>query len=464
MKILLINPPPFDHGENSRLLERKPVQTYTMPLGLGYIASYLEREGYDVAIMDAYVKNYSYEKIGELIREQKPDIIGITCLSDQRASWFRLIQLIRSIDSSIKIVLGGPHPSLMPGQVLMNFKPDAVVIGEGEETMLDLVRTWERGEDIANVKGIAYLKGESVEITEQRERITDLDRLPSPAYHLVNLDDYGGWDFMQGIFSMLGLEKSPKYATISTSRGCVGNCGYCSAPLIWKRRWTKRSAVHVVDEMEMLNRTYGVEFIILTDDIFSVNQKRAVSVCEEIMKRNLKLLWGFETAVSFVSPDLLQVAKKAGCCCILYGVESGSSTILSNVFKSMKEEDVINAFNMTKNAGIIAGAFLMVGNPGENEQSIKATIRLLRKIQPAIMLPQIAMITPGTKIFDIAREKGCIDESYWLNDLPFPYYTCERNLKTLLRWYKKLFYYKHSNLGILLRTVRDYFQIRLNMV
>jgi radical SAM superfamily enzyme YgiQ (UPF0313 family) len=101
----------------------------------------------------------------------------------------------------------------------------------------------------------------------------------------------------------------------------------------------------------------------------------------------------------------------------------------------------------------------MVGNPGESERSISETIHLLRKIKPDIILPQVTMITPGTKIYSLAKEKGFIDESYWLSDIPFPYYTCERDLKTLLRWYRKLFYYKRSNIGILLRTMRDYIEL-----
>lgn len=459
MKVLLINPPPYDHGEKSRYLERTPIQTYTMPLGSGYIASFLERAGYEVSILDAYVKNYSYEKIGEIIREQKPHIIGITCLSDQRASWFKLIQVIRSIDSSMKIVLGGPHPTLLLREVLIHLRPDAIVIGEGEETMLELIKTWDNKGDLRNVKGIAYLYGEDVVITEPRERIKDLDNLPFPAYHMVDLNDYSGWDFMNRIFNMLGLKKLPKYASISTSRGCIGNCGYCSAPLIWKRQWTQRSATNVVDEIEMLNKEYGVEFIIITDDMFTVNQKRVISISGEILKRNLNILWGFETAVNFVSQELLNLAKQAGCCCILYGVESGSKTILSTIYKRINEEEVVNAFKMTKDAGIVSGAFLMVGNPGESEKSINETINLLRRIKPDIILPQITMITPCTKIFDIAKEKAFIDEGYWLTELPFPYYTCERKLRTLLRWYRKLFYYRHSDLGVLLRTIRDFVEL-----
>jgi radical SAM superfamily enzyme YgiQ (UPF0313 family) len=438
MKILLINPPPFEHGENARILERSPVQTYTMPLGLGYLASFLQREGYDVRIIDAYVRKLSYEKLGELIKDQKPHVIGITCLSDQRASWFKLIHLIRSIDSSIKIVLGGPHPTLMMTQVLTHFRPDVIVIGEGEETMFDLLKAWGTREDNRQVKGIAYMEGEDIIVTRPRERIKNLDRLPFPAHDVINFDDYQGWDFIRKISHLLGLLKPPQYASISTSRGCVGDCSFCSAPLIWKKRWTKRSASNVVDEIEMLNREYGIEFIIITDDVFTVDQTRVISICEEMLKRNIQVLWGFETVLQSVSYELLHLAKQAGCCCILYGVESGSKTVLSNISKKIKIEEVVKAFNMTRDVGIISGAFLMVGNPGESEKSIKETLNLLNIIKPDIALPQITMITPGTRLFDRAKSKGHIDENYWLTDLPFPYYTCERDLETLIQWYQML--------------------------
>jgi radical SAM superfamily enzyme YgiQ (UPF0313 family) len=460
MVILLINPPPYNPGNQSRFLERTPIQTYTMPLGLGYIASFLEKAGYDVSIIDAYARNLTFDEIERSIYRLNPNIIGISCLSDQRASWVKLIQLIRTMHNDIRIVLGGAHPTLMPEQTLRNYKPDAVVMGEGEETMLELVMTWENNGSLDAVKGIAFLKGDSVFFAAPRERITNLDAMPFPAYHLVDLDDYTEWSLLKMIFKTRGIDRLPKYASISTSRGCVGDCGYCSSPLIWKKGWTKRGAINVVDEMEMLNKKYNVEFIILTDDIFTVDQGRVISLCNEIIRRELTLLWGFETSVNFVSSQLLNAAKQAGCYCILYGIESGSKSILSTISKRIDEDKALRAFQMTKDAGIVSGAFLMVGNPGENEQSINETIYLLRKLKPDIILPQITMITPGTMVFNLAKQKGYIDDNYWSTDLPFPYYTCERKLKTLLRWYRKLYYYNHSFPYISLLTLRDYIELR----
>lgn len=463
MKITLINPPLHPAGEHGRYLERDAIQTYTMPLGLGYIAAVLEKEGHEVKLIDSYAKSLGHEDTVRIMSGYSPDVVGITCLSDQRASWFRLIREIRNADSSIKIVLGGAHVTLMPEQVLENFRPDAIVLGEGEETMRELVAAWEQGQDLCGVKGIAYLDQGKPVFTPPRERIRDLDSLPFPSYHLVDLDEYRGWGLLSHLFSVRGITDIPKYASIATSRGCVGDCQYCSAPFIWKRRWTYRSAESVADEMEMLHRKYGVGFIIISDDIFSVNQKRVISLCEEILKRNLNIMWGFETAVKFVSEEMLALAKKAGCYVILYGVESGAEEIISSVSKNIREEDVLRAFRLTREAGIVSGAFLMVGNPGENEHTVNQTIELIRKAKPDVILPQVAMITPGTRFFEIAKSKGFIDEDFWLTEKPFPYYTAERSLKTLLRWYKKLFYHKHSELGILLRTIRDSIEFHTGM-
>ncbi|MCI4626721.1 MAG: B12-binding domain-containing radical SAM protein [Candidatus Magnetoovum sp. WYHC-5] len=457
--VLLINPPPYVSNSYSRYLEKTPVKTYTMPLGIGYIASTLEKYGHRLRILDAYVKGYDFNQIEAYIREVAPDVIGIQCLSDQRASWYRLVGLIRAIDDKIKIVLGGPHPSILPAQVLQHCRPDALVIGEGEDTMVSLLEAWQRGSSLNSVDGIAYNNGSNVVVTAPRQRIQALDALPYPAYHLVDMDDYAGWDFIKTIYRLLGCKDVPKYATMSTSRGCVSACGYCSAPLIWKRKWTRRGYKSVVDEMEMLQKDYGVQFIIITDDIFTVDEDRVKAICEEILRRGLDIQWGFETAVNFVSPEMLLIAKKAGCICILYGVESASEEVLSFVQKKVRRADVINAFLWTKRAGILAGAFLMAGNPGETERTIDSTISLLKQINPDIVLPQITMIAPGTRIFERAKEKGCIDEAYWLGDKPFPYYTCERGLKTLLRWYRKLHYFNKSYTVGQLLSFRDFIEL-----
>lgn len=458
MDILLINPSPYVSSSYVRYLEKIPSKTYTMPLGIGYIASALENDGHNVSVLDAYVKNLSYDEIENNIRAISPEVIGIGCLSDQRESWVSLVRLIKSINDRIRIVLGGPHPSILTSQTLLNVRPDVIVCGEGEETMVELLRTWQSGENINKVAGIAYHDGKDVCVTESRARIKDLDSLSYPARHLVDMDDYHGWEFIDLIYALRG-DSVPRYATMSTSRGCVGECGYCSSPLIWGRTWSRRGPKSVVDEMEFLHKTYHTEFIIFTDDIFTVDQERVKSICEEILRRKLSIHWGFETAVKFVSPELLELSKRAGCICILYGVESASRRVLSNINKKIKAEDVKNAFHWTKKAGILTGAFLMVGNPGESENTIDETIFLLKQIEPDILLPQVTMVAPATMIFDIAKNRGFINDKYWLTDKPFPYYTSENSLKRLLRWHKKVFYYKEHYPFLQLLSFRDFIEL-----
>ncbi len=456
MKIQLIQPPQFDFGKNRRFLEKGSIATYTMPLGLGYIASMLENEGYEVNIVDAYCLNFSWQELDEKIKRFSPDIIGITSLSDQRASCFQLIKLIKSIDPKIKVVLGGPHATLMYEQILQKFPVDAVVIGEGEITMVELIKAWQENRDIDEIMGIAFCKNQKIIKTLPREMILNLDTLLFPAYHLVNLTVYKGWHFIDQIFFLMG-KRPPDYqqAAIITSRGCPGRCSFCSVRKIWGPTWRTRSPQNIVDEIELLYRKYNVDFFVFADDIFSVDQRRVMSICEEMLRRRIKIQWGFQTRVNFVSSQMLSLSAKAGCICILYGVESASENILKNVSKNIKLDDIIKAFEITKNTGIITGAFLMVGNIGENKRSIKETIKLLKIIKPDIIIPQILMITPGTELFETAKSQNFINDNYWLSEIPLPYYTYEHDLYKLLRWYQELGYYNHNRLGRLLRIFRD---------
>lgn len=456
MKILLIYPPFLDKKEYRRYLEKSQSEPYTLPLGLAYIASFMKKAGYnDIDLLDAYAKKMNFEQISEYIRKTNPQVIGISCLSDERAITFKLVKLIKSISEKIKIVLGGPHPTLMYEQILMNFPVDVVVIGEGEYTFLELIKAWESRRSLLEVKGIAYRENDNIIETKPRERIKNLDELPFPAYELVNLNNYKLLSFAEEVCKIKGLSKIPNFAAISSSRGCVGKCNFCSTPGIWKRKWTARSAENIVDEIEMLNKKYNITFFIFTDDIFSVNQKRVIDLSEKILDRKLEIMWGFETSVRFVSLEMLEKAKLAGCSCIFYGIESGSKTILKNITKENRNSMVVKAFELTKKAGILTGAFLMVGNVGENRKSIYETIQLLRVIRPDIIAPQIAMVAPGTGLYKIAKSQNFIDESYWLSDYTFPYYTYEHNLRKLLRWHRKIQNYRKNNISILLHSIRD---------
>ena len=459
MRTLLVNPPVFDHGKYRRILEEKPIETYTMPIGIGYIASVLEKAGYEVKAVDAY--QMSWGNLGKILKDYAPDIVGISCLTDQRASIYRVIRMVKSLNKEIRIVLGGTHATLMHEQMLNHFPVDAVVLGEGENPFLHLVRTWEAGEDIEGVKGIAFRRDGNVVKTKNQELIKDLDTIPFPAYHFFDLDMYAGWELHTKVASVLGYQHYASYksAAIITSRGCPWNCSFCSVSAMSGQKWRDRTAINVVDEIEMLVNKYNCKIIDFVDDIFSVDQKRVIAISEEIIRRKLDILWGFETGVRYVSEEMLRKAAEAGCKFIMYGVESASKEVMKNVSKKTDVEKIIKAFELTKKAGIATGAFIMVGNPGENDRSINETMKILRVIKPDVIVNQILMIFPGTEQYAKAKREGFIDDRYWLSDLPAPYYEQHHSLQKLVRLHRKIFYYTMNRFSVFARTVRDKIEI-----
>lgn len=465
MRIMLINPPVFKPGKYRRILEEKPIETYTMPLGLGYIAAVLENEGYDVKAVDAY--NMPWQELQESLTNHSPDIVGISCLTDQRVSVYRLIKMVKSLNKGIKIVLGGFHATIMYEQMLNNFPVDAIVLGEGEYTFLQLVQTWEKSGRLQDVKGIVFLDDGKLVRTEDRELIRDLDAIPFPAYHFFDLDMYAGWELHKRVATALEYGDYYKHrnAAIITSRGCPWNCSFCTVSSIWGRKWRARSAKNIVDEVELLVKKYNCKIIDFVDDIFSLDQKRVIDISEEIIRRKLDILWGFETGVRYVSEEMLNIAAKAGCKFIVFGVESASKKVMKNISGKTDMETTIKAFELTKKAGIATGAFIMVGNPGEDEESINETIKTLRVIKPDVIINQVLMVFPGTELYNRAKNEGFINDGYWLSDLSAPYYEQQNSLQKLVRLQKKLTYYSMNGFSVWARTLRDaieiYFGIKL---
>ncbi len=213
----------------------------------------------------------------------------------------------------------------------------------------------------------------------------------------------------------------------------------------------------------MLVNKYDCKVIDFADDIFSVDQKRVIAISEEIVIRNLDIFWGFETGVKFVSEEMLRKVAKAGCKFIIYGVESASKDVMKNVSRKTDVENIIQAFEMTKKFGIATGAFIMVGNPGENDRSINETIKLLKVIKPDVIVNQILMIFPGTAQYNKAKSEGFIDDRYWLSNLPAPYYEQHHSLQKLVRLHKKFSYYRMNRFNIFARTLRDAIEIHFGI-
>ncbi len=426
MKVLLINPPMFIQGQYGK----RPVYPYCPPLGIAYIASFLRKRGYQVALAD--MSYWTHDQILKKLRQDNWNVVGISVLSEQRQGARYLCNIVRKECPGAFIVLGGAHPTLMTKQVVKHWDCDIVIIGEGEITMANLLDALEHNKLLDKICGIAFLNNEGSYIkTPIQPVIESLDELPFPSYEEFDLDSYRLYSVFNDFTSRRDSKES---ISIITSRGCIARCKFCSTFKVWRGGWRSRSPKHVVDEIEMLYKDYGKRIFNIADDLFTVNEDRVIGICQEIISRKLDIAWDCETRVTLVSPKMLRSMKHAGCYSIAYGVESVGNWVLERIKKGIRSEDVYNAFEWTKEAGIRSRAMLMVGNPGEDLSSIKATCEFIKKCKPDTIQVSITMIFPGTALYYMARKQGFIKDDFWLDDKPAPYNTFEYPLRTLKRW------------------------------
>ena len=432
MKILLLNPPMHygAYNEAGRLYVDKSYP----PLGLGYIAAVLEEAGYDVKLIDMI--DTSFKDAEKLIRKEKPQVVGISCnLTDFRWGAFELAQIVKWVDSNAVVVMGGSHATHLYKQILEESPVDVIVRFEGEFTFLEVVQALKTGGDLTAIKGIAYIKKGGVVKTQEREPITDLDSLPFPAYHFFNFDQYVHY---ASPVKFKGKKVNElRSCNMMASRGCPYRCHYCSITTFWNS-CRFRSVANVVDEIEFLNREYGVMHFNFFDDAFTLDKARVIRICQEIIERELDISWECVTRVDFVSDEMLEWMKKAGCLSVSYGVESGSPTVLKAVNKNQTLSQIIRAFKLTHKHGILAYILLMVGNPNESERSIQETIDLLRIIKPDKIRTTLTMVYPATELYAACNGVGLIDDEYWLTKKAAPIYTAENSVSQLQKWESKI--------------------------
>lgn len=399
MKVTLLTPP-LTLKERYGSLGKAGSVVY--PLGLCYIASALERRGHEVNIIDGTLETSNGKDLLPHLLDN--DIVGISSTTFQFHRAIDIAKRIKGLNSKKLIMLGGTHVSALPGETLSTRLFDFGIIGEGEITVPELLETIERGSNLAEVNGIAYLENNTVKITRPRGYIKELDTIPLPAWHLLpdlhlyhpNIQNY----------------KRLPCATIITSRGCPYNCSFCDCSVFGKTI-RLRSAANVVEEIKTLVKKYGIKELWVVDDTFGISENHATEFCKRILEEGLDVTWSCLCRVDRVSRPLLEIMKKAGCWLIGYGIESGNQKILDLVQKRISLEQIITAVNLTKEVGLKAKGFFMLGHPMETLETIEDTISF------AVSLPlDYAMFTlttpfPNTKLYEMAKEYGTLTEADW---------------------------------------------------
>ncbi|MFC1854219.1 B12-binding domain-containing radical SAM protein, partial [candidate division CSSED10-310 bacterium] len=412
----------------------------TPSLGIGYLASTLLKEKYEVEIIDCLARDINNEKLKDIIQKSQPDLIGFSVLSMFYNQTRGAIEKIRSI-SSAPIIVGGPHISALPEESLEELKPDFVVVGEGENTLLELANALKaRTNDFESINGIYYKSNGSIHKTPARELIDDLDCIPFPAWHLMDPRSYP--PIAHGTF----YKRFP-IAPIITTRGCPMQCSFCAAHHIWTRKLRRRSPKNVVDEIEFLHDTFGVKEFHFEDDCLTTVKKHILAICQEIVARNLDVVWACPNGVRIDSLDeeILRNMKKAGCYMMALGIESGSQELLDRAKKKLDLKLVPAVVETIKKVGIQTVGFFLLGLPGETKETIKQTVDLALDLPLDIAKFHNLIPLPQTEIFEqLSTEvKQQID---WEKYNSFDQAVCETEglskdeITRLQKWANKRFY------------------------
>lgn len=396
MKVLLLFPP--------KAFNTKDLMP---PLSLAYLAANLEHNNIDVEILDALVEDCSWKEMKKRLLEAKPDIVGITSLTESRFESFKSARIANEILPESVVVMGGPHVSFCAHDTLANIPwVDIVVRGEGEITLVEICENLEKESGLNSVLGISY-RNKKGEIISNRARplIEDLNILPFPAFHLFPLEKY---NFR---LQIPGEGQLPAMNVI-TSRGCPYGCVFCATSKLYGRKWRARTPENVIKELIHLSENYSVKAINFCDDTFTLDKKRVEQICNLMVNLGLNLKWKCEIRVDTVDKPLLQKMKDSGCYEIFYGVESGSQKILDSVVqKRITLEQVRTVSNWLDEFVILKNPSYIVSFPNEDLAEAHKTLELMQEIggNPSL---SIMRIYPGTKLEEIAHKKGILPKNF----------------------------------------------------
>jgi len=385
-KILFVIPLEYNLLE-SKVLNPGPIYPH---LGIAYLSSILMHNNFSVKVIDMRL-GYKYDKISEVIKSYKPNLIAVSCYSCGYKKAYELINKIK-IHCNIPIVIGGPHASIFKKTVLEEVAADFLVKGEGEYTLLELCNTLHSCKNnFESIRGLIWRGRSAIVENDDRPPISDLDILPFPAFELFELKKY------------IRSDELP----IMTSRGCPSQCVFCIVHKIFGKAFRARSPENVVAELEWW-KNKGWKKFLFHDDSFTFDMKRAEEICELIIKKNLNISWSLPNGIRVdrVNEELLYKMKEAGCAYISYGIESGNDSVLKQIKKGITVEQAKRAINLTEKVGIGVGATFMIGHPTENYKKFLDTL-MFAESMPSDRTPFSHVLPyPGSELFDYVKKRG----------------------------------------------------------
>jgi len=427
-KVFLLFPPVRLYKETMKIV--------FPPLGVSYIASVIRNE-VDVKIMDAVAEGFyneieldedfivygsNYKDILARIEQYQPDILGITCLF---SSVFPIVSEIckraKALNPNIITITGGTYPTFCAEELLRKEPAlDVIVLGEGEATMLEIIRALRQGKNLSMIDGLAFRENGKIRITPKTKWIENLDEIPFPARDLLPMELYPKI-IVPHSFSAKEKMNTP----MITSRGCPARCSFCSSSRFWGYRYRFRSPGNVLDEIGELIQKWGIKEIQFEDDNITANKNRAKKIFQGIIDRGYKISFNLPNGIAVwtLDEELVQLLKKAGCYELTIAYESGCQEVLDKIVKKpMPLEKAKEMTRLIHKAGIRTNAFYIFGFPGERKEQMLETFNFARQVKTTTAYFFIANPLPGTELYERAKQLDLIPEDFNFENLTFTKY------------------------------------------
>lgn len=364
---------------------------FQAPIGLLSLAAQAKRAGHTVTVLN--LSGFPWRRVEEALDELDADLFGMTCYTANRRGVPLVADAIKQRFPKAHVVVGGPHTTALPTLALEHWPSvDTIVVGEGEDTFADLIERLEKGAPVDGLPGaVQRVDGRPV-AGPQRTRISDLDTLVSP----------------NTLF--------PSHIAV-TARGCPSACTFCGSRAAWGKSFRSHSAEYVLDSFEQSLPLLPVRMLLIKDDIFPANRKRAMAICQGIVERKLNFVWSCDSRADRIDDELMKWMRLAGCKRISMGVESGSQTILKNIRKDVMPDEIIEATETARKWGVQARWYMIVGNRGETAETLRETVSFIERARPHQMVFNYLSVYPGTPDYQDLVAQGRVDpETYFTRD------------------------------------------------
>lgn len=374
------------------------------PQGLAYIAAVLLKEGYEVQIYQQDMNHYPDEHLTDYLNRNHFDVIGVSII----AGYYQYRKLLKISDAISRAkkrpfyIIGGHGPTPDPEYFLKKSGADCAVLGEGEETVLELLAAVANKHSLSKVKGIAFLEEGKVRINERRALIQDVDTLPFPAYELFPMNYYR-------LLRAPHVSNRDFVMPILSGRGCTFKCNFCYR---MDTGFRPRSNAGIIDEIKLLKTNYGITHICFGDELLMSSAERTLSLCESFLAQQLNITWDCNGRLNYATPKVLKMMRRSGCVFINYGIEAMDDQILKNMHKALTVAQIIKGIEATLAEGISPGFNIIFGNIGENKETLRKGVEFLLKYDDGAQMRTIRPVTPypGSPLYYEAIRRGLLKD------------------------------------------------------